>query len=453
MARRFFPDGDPIGARMSWPDSSAQGAGDDSRGGRQRRDQRPRARRNTGGIRAVHSAGAAVPPMDDVRRPDRSIIRGQLRSRCAPPCRPSIRASRSTRCGRWRRSSRESLAERRFSLLLMAAFAALTVGLAMLGLYGMLAQRVERRRREIGVRMSLGASSTGVFALVLRQGRRRRRGWSGAGHRGEFRVGRTRGIAGLRDHAWRRSRADRGRGTDLWRSGRSPASFPLAGRHGSIRSWRCETSREGQPTSELRRPSSDRYGLAKSAYEVAQVRRAFRHDREDASSRCRFNAGAGGQFGSIARAISPQHPPRRRHRRRSPDHSAPDGRDERWPRRQRRRRWPAPRRQPEPAPATQADSPPRNGGPTISVGPHDDSGGELSRTQRYQKARGAHLARPSRSDGRLQPTSHPAIPQPLPQDCQHRPERSRRPAARPPRPGRFLHDSRVAGHDPSGISS
>ena len=56
------------------------------------------------------------------------------------------------------------------SLRLMTAFAALTVGLAMLGLYGMLAQRVERRRREIGVRMSLGASRTGVFALVLRQG-------------------------------------------------------------------------------------------------------------------------------------------------------------------------------------------------------------------------------------------------------------------------------------------
>jgi putative ABC transport system permease protein len=63
-----------------------------------------------------------------------------------------------------------SLAERRFSLLLMTAFAALTVVLATLGLYGALAQRVELRRREIGVRMSLGATASRVFALVIRQG-------------------------------------------------------------------------------------------------------------------------------------------------------------------------------------------------------------------------------------------------------------------------------------------
>ena len=63
-----------------------------------------------------------------------------------------------------------SLAERRFSLLLMAAFAALTVVLATLGLYGMLAQRVDLRRREIGVRMSLGATGREVFGLVVRHG-------------------------------------------------------------------------------------------------------------------------------------------------------------------------------------------------------------------------------------------------------------------------------------------
>ena len=63
-----------------------------------------------------------------------------------------------------------SLAERRFSLLLMTSFAALTVVLATLGLYGTLAQRVEQRRREIGVRMSLGATPGRVFGLVVRQG-------------------------------------------------------------------------------------------------------------------------------------------------------------------------------------------------------------------------------------------------------------------------------------------
>jgi putative ABC transport system permease protein len=66
----------------------------------------------------------------------------------------------------------KSLAERRFALLLMLSFAALTLLVAMLGLYGALAQTVHQRRREIGVRLAIGSSPTQVFRAIAGDGLR-----------------------------------------------------------------------------------------------------------------------------------------------------------------------------------------------------------------------------------------------------------------------------------------
>lgn len=63
-----------------------------------------------------------------------------------------------------------SEARRQFILACLTAFSAVVLALAMIGVYGILALFVSSRKRELALRMALGASAAGVFRLVLRQG-------------------------------------------------------------------------------------------------------------------------------------------------------------------------------------------------------------------------------------------------------------------------------------------
>jgi predicted permease len=57
----------------------------------------------------------------------------------------------------------------RFALVLMGAFALVSLGLAVVGLYGVLSYAVSQRTPEIGIRMALGATAAAVRGLVMRQ--------------------------------------------------------------------------------------------------------------------------------------------------------------------------------------------------------------------------------------------------------------------------------------------
>jgi len=62
-----------------------------------------------------------------------------------------------------------SVAERRFEMVLLIAFASVAVLLAMIGIFGVLSYIVNQRMGELGIRVALGATPARIVAMVLRQ--------------------------------------------------------------------------------------------------------------------------------------------------------------------------------------------------------------------------------------------------------------------------------------------
>jgi putative ABC transport system permease protein len=100
--------------------------------------------------RGVDVAGASAALREEVRRLEPGLA--------APEIKPLGRVLRA------------SVDPSRFVMLLMSVFATLALTIAAVGIYGILSYTVSRRRREIGIRLALGATPSTIRAMVVRQG-------------------------------------------------------------------------------------------------------------------------------------------------------------------------------------------------------------------------------------------------------------------------------------------
>jgi len=177
LARRVWPDGDPIGKRIRLrsdaPWLTVVGVVADVKNRAPNADTRPE-------IYFLHTdypigLWADLRTMTLVVRTQtpRDQIVGAIRSevRNLDPALPVYKVAALDEI------VSSSLSETRFPALVLSAFALLSLLLAAIGIYGVLAYLVAQRRQEIGLRMALGATRRKILTLFLQQAL----GWAALG--------------------------------------------------------------------------------------------------------------------------------------------------------------------------------------------------------------------------------------------------------------------------------
>ena len=166
MARRYWPDGDPVGEQLKLGDPASGepwrtvvGIVGDMRRESLEREAMPQVfvpytQSNEGGNFAVRTTGDPTAHIAAIRRTLHEVDPNRLIYHAT-----TLEAA-----------LRESLARRRLESWLLGLFSVISVALAAVGAYGVLSYSISRRRAEMGVRIALGASSGAVRLMMLRQG-------------------------------------------------------------------------------------------------------------------------------------------------------------------------------------------------------------------------------------------------------------------------------------------
>jgi predicted permease len=181
MAKQFWPNGDALGARITIgkvamrefageTERQIVGIAADTRDGGLNNDPSPR----------MFVPQSQVPDAANALNVGLSPMAWVVRTRTAPlalshAIEESLRQSTGLPVSNIRSMEQvvqASTSRQRFNMWLMTVFGAASLLLAAIGVYGLMAYTVEQRTQEIGIRLALGASGSGVQNMVVVQGMR-----------------------------------------------------------------------------------------------------------------------------------------------------------------------------------------------------------------------------------------------------------------------------------------